>query len=540
MVCIGVLGTLGDNDRRSRVPIPVQDRRPTPRSAADAPLDTDIPPESGATDPSQAVTAHVNLDPQPLPAWVRIADLATVLFALLAIGLVIGSRIRLSLGPVYLTIGSPLRQALIAAAIAAVRHWRYPRPRLHERMAGAWRRFRAEPAMRTLTAQYWTIRLSILLTGYLAVGSFGLPEKGPFRVSENEFANLPARWDSGWYLSIAAEGYQYRASGGQQNIAFMPGFPVLMRIGGAFLGVDHDRMRADPKGPDRGRLLWSGVIVALVLGWVASIWLFRLARQWLDEPRALAGVVLLQAYPFSLFYGAAYSEALYLASCVGALWFFSRGAWLAAAAWGLAAGMSRPNGFVVSIPLGLLLLQRVYVSSREARDRPRVWRDIGAPLLTAAAPGLSMLAFSALIYQMTGNPFRWAQLHGAWGREYQSILKLADSYYGVFANEGLYTYTSSAPIDALNLAAAVFMLVAVVPVWRRFGTPYAALLLATVLPPLTMGGVLSMGRITSTVFPALLWLGAALTPGARRSVTFAFLVLQGLTAALFFTWRPLF
>lgn len=474
-----------------------------------------------------------------LPAWARLADIATVLFLVLALGVVIGGRSRLSLGPVRLSIGSAERQLLTAALLIGIRHWRYPRPDIWTHACLGWKRFWAEPAIRTLTAQYWTIRLAILLTGYLAAASFGLPERGPFQVSDNQFMNLPARWDSGWYLVIATDGYRYSASGGQQSIAFMPAFPVLMRVAGSFLGVDQTRIRTI-EGPDRGRLLWGGVLVSLLLGWLASIWLFRLARGWLDATRAVAAVVLLQAYPFSIFYGAAYSEALFLASTVGAVWLFKQKSWLGAMCWGLVAGISRPNGFITSALLGLLLLEHLWRHKEAATRWLTSYTTFWGPALASVAPVISLGGFCWLIYDMTGDPFRWMQLHAAWGREYRSLGSLASGYYERVLAEGVYGYTSSAPIDALNLVASCVALFAIVPVWRRFGLPYAVWLAATLLPPLTMGGVLSMGRVTSTAFPLFLWFAASASEGTRRGLLLAFAILQGLAAALFFSWRPLY
>lgn len=473
------------------------------------------------------------------PGWVRVLDLAVLVLLFLAVALLVSGRIRINLGALRITVGSVERQLGLALVLLVVRHWAWQGPALHRRLLDGWRTLWAEPAFRSVTTQYWTIRLSILLVGYLAVASIGVLNGGPFRVHENEFLNLPARWDAGWYLGIASDGYRPARADEQQNIAFMPAFPVLMRLGGALLGVDQDRMRVDAAAGDRMRLLWSGLIVSLFLGWCGSVWLMRLASQWMDPERAVAASVLLHAYPFSVFYGAPYTEALFLACATATLVLFRRAAWTTAALCGLLAGVSRPNGFVLSVPLGLLFLQWLWQHRMREGRWPAAGQVCGSVLVTVA-PTAAMLAFSWLVYDMTGHFFRWTQLHAAWGRQYQSVFTLASNYYELMLSEGLYRYTSTAPIDALNLLAALFALAAVIPVWRRFGLPYAAFLLAIVLPPLTMGGVLSMGRITSTAIPAFLWLGFALPTGGRRNVQAVFIALQALAATLFFTWRPLF
>lgn len=482
------------------------------------------------------------------PAWVRVADVLAAWLLLVAVGFALGGPIRLALGPLRISVGSIERVLGAAGVVLLVRHAWYRRPSAVERwwraLVDPW----TQPAFRSIAASFWTIRLTVLLTGYLAVAAFGFPGDGrpPFRLSENEFLNLPARWDAGWYLGIATDGYSYRPvrPAIQQNIAFLPAFPAAMRLAGAFLGVEHERMRRRLDGPDRVRLMWAGTLVSLLSAWAASWYLYQLGRTWLDHDRASSAVLLLQAYPFALFYGATYTEGLFLLGCAAALLRYRQARYGAAVGWGLLAGLSRPNGFVVSVPLGLWLLadlaarRRAPHEGRQASGRPAAGR--AAQAAAAAAPALGTGLYSALVYLMTGDPWRWASLHAAWGREYRSLPDLFTGYYERLTAEGIYRYTASAPIDALNLAAAVLALGAVVPVWRRFGPGLALFVAVTVLPPMTMGGVLSMGRITAVLFPAFYWLAGATSPAVYPRLLVAFAIVQGLAAALFFTWRPLF
>jgi hypothetical protein len=67
-----------------------------------------------------------------------------------------------------------------------------------------------------------------------------------------------------------------------------------------------------------------------------------------------------------------------------------------------------------------------------------------------------------------------------------------------------------------------------------------AIILLDVVPPLLAGGLLSMGRITSTIFPVFIALALMLRTRAVAPTLTAFAAAQGLAAVLFFTWRPLF
>ena len=56
-------------------------------------------------------------------------------------------------------------------------------------------------------------------------------------------------------------------------------------------------------------------------------------------------------------------------------------------------------------------------------------------------------------------------------------------------------------------------------------------------PPLLFGGVLSMGRTTSLLFPMFLYLALVLTDRRRQTLVGGFACVQGLAAVLFFTWH---
>jgi hypothetical protein len=60
------------------------------------------------------------------------------------------------------------------------------------------------------------------------------------------------------------------------------------------------------------------------------------------------------------------------------------------------------------------------------------------------------------------------------------------------------------------------------------------------MTPLMMGGLLSMGRVTSVLFPTFLWLGVVVPPRHRLGWLVAFAMAQALAAIVFFTWRPLY
>jgi len=91
--------------------------------------------------------------------------------------------------------------------------------------------------------------------------------------------------------------------------------------------------------------------------------------------------------------------------------------------------------------------------------------------------------------------------------------------------------------DVMNAVPALLALVASIPIGMRLGWAYAVFILSNLLPPLMFGGFMSTGRLTATLFPLFIWLGA-MTRRATWAVILIFAMLQGLIAVLFYTWRP--
>jgi hypothetical protein len=155
-------------------------------------------------------------------------------------------------------------------------------------------------------------------------------------------------------------------------------------------------------------------------------------------------------------------------------------------------------------------------------------------------PGVGVLLYSAFIWNLTGDPLAWEAGHAAWGRNYTGFSALISDRYAWLANEGVYAYTSQVPGDLLNALGAIFVLVAAIPVARRFGLSYAVFILVNILPPMAAGGLLSIGRLSSVLFPAFIWFAMAIPARQRSGWLATFMAVQAFNAALFYTWRELF
>ncbi len=477
---------------------------------------------------SPAEPPHVPA-PSTLPIVPRLLDVVIIVFSLVALTVAITGGFREWTPVGRISITSWLRPMLWALGLFLVRSYFWPGEKLFSRISRGLRRFMNDDGVAVLPI-FLTTRIGVLLIGFLAVAMIGYadPTGPPWRMYQNEFFNLPARFDAGWYLGIALRGYEWNPGGetGQQNIVFFPAMPMLMRYLSLLLA----------RQP-----LWTGMLVSAVSFLWALVYLYRLGRQWVGAERALAGVTLLAAYPFAVFYTAPYTEALFLLTAIAAYYHFERDELWQAGAWGLLCGLTRPNGCMLSIVLALLAVRPLWKDSWTPVLPPRDgWARFADRIATAAMPGIGMVIYSVFIYFLTGDPLRWMKQQVGWGRVYQGLDRLVIDRIELIDTHGLYGYATHWTSDFLYLIAVIFVMISIIPVYRRFGLPLAMLLVVNLIPPLLSGGLLSMGRTTSVLFPTFLWLGAVVPATHRSAWIFGFGALQGLCAMMFFTWRPIF
>jgi hypothetical protein len=475
-------------------------------------------------------SAPAQSSPAP-PAWVTVAELLCLALVLIEAGVLVWGGFRVRFLGVLISFTSAPRVLLWLIVVAAVRYLgaRDLPIQLPAFFARCWQPPGVRSAVRVLVGT----RPAILFVGYLAVIMFGYVDgHAPYHVSSNEVVNLPMRWDAGWYMSIVTEGYgiEERNPGGQQNIVFFPAYPLTVRIVGDLLG---------------GQLtsyMLAGVLVSFAAFFAALAYLYALARETLEDEDARYALWLVGAYPFAVFFGAIYSESMFLLAAVATFYHVRKGQFVRASCWGLLAGLTRAPGCFISIPLAILALEpwlpRAIVGG--ASDRPTPRHPVVKALAAAATPGLGMLAYSAFIWRLSGHPFAWASGHAAWGRHYQGLAVLFTDRYHYIANAGVTGYVSQLPSDMLNGLGALFVLAAVWPVARQLGLAYAVYILVNILPPLADGGLLSAGRFSSVLFPAFIWFGGAVPRAHRYGWIATFAAVQALVAALFYTWRPLY
>ncbi len=369
----------------------------------------------------------------------------------------------------------------------------------------AWR-----PALRVAVVAAIATRLLIFAAGVIVTSAQAERTAGV----STSLAQLPDHWDASWYVGIAAGGYRWTPDESNPRIAFFPGWPLLMRAAGTALGL-----------PDRpAPWLWMGVCLSTICFIGALAVLYRVTSALGGAGSGDRVVWLVASYPFALFFGQVYSESLYLLAGVAAVYLAQQARSVPTFLWGVAAGATRATGVFLVAPL--------------------LWRTgdgLSKPTGIAAAalgPVVGLLSYVLWVKSTTGEWMAWAAAQQHFGRSLASPhLPFAEVLATIRAN-GPVDVLLTRPHDVANVAAVAFMAICVVPTMRRLGVGAGAFVAASLLLPLSVGGLMGVGRFTSVIFPVFVWLALSLSNRVFVAVSGCWLALQMVLAALFFLDWP--
>ncbi|MHB1414904.1 MAG: mannosyltransferase family protein [Chloroflexota bacterium] len=313
-----------------------------------------------------------------------------------------------------------------------------------------------------------------------------------------------ARWDACSYLEIARGGYYLNADTGMHSYAYFPLYPLLTHLLGTVIGD----------------ISIAGLLLASVSFALALVLLYGMVQRRLGRETARRACVFLAFSPFALFFGAVYTEPLFLLLALLSFDLAERNRWWLSGLAGALCTSSRLVGATLAPALLLLYLQR----------RGYKWRALDAGVIGPCLVPLGTIAYMGYSYIALGDPLAFYHAAMAWPR------------YNLF-QEGLsrlnvLTFNPVHPnaFNVLNVGAALLTFAAVVPVSRLLGLGYGLfVLLATAIP--FWAGVESLGRYVTVLFPTFITLAYYLRgPLWPRLVVVGWAMLLGLLTVLYVNW----
>ena len=354
-------------------------------------------------------------------------------------------------------------------------------------------------------ALFVTLRLALSLVGVAAVELFAAPEPcgGASSVSAPphlhgegwafRLLGVWQRWDVCWYEKIAANGYQPTAYG--HGIHFAPLFPVAMRLVSLPLG---------------GNLTLAGLVVSGLAYVAAMTLLYRLVGDDFGPEVAARTTLYLSTFPTAFFLFVPYTEALFLALGLWALYAARRGAWGWAALAGALIGLARLQGALLALPLA-------WEALRQWRAGRRSPAALLAPLLPLLTWSL-FLAYGKLVSGVTA----FGEIGQGWAVHFvPPWVAIMESWRFIRTHGHL--------IEALNLAAVLLVAVLLLLGARRLPLLYLLYalpqLLLTVSRVADWPPLISSARYVLVLFPAFVVPALLLR---RRALHYAVLIVSAL------------
>ncbi|MFN2631878.1 MAG: mannosyltransferase family protein [Thermoanaerobaculia bacterium] len=383
----------------------------------------------------------------------------------------------------------------------------------------------AEPSDASSRSALRTLAILILWAGLLWVASYAalrlpVPAREGWPPDIARRAPPLARYDSGWYLKIAENGYGPPPPPGvPSEHVFFPLYPALTAALSRALHMD----------PFAAGLALSFAAMA-----AAGVLFVREGRRRLGERDSSAALLFLLLFPTSFFFLSMYAESLFLLLALLAFHAVWRGKAGSAALFGFLAGLTRLPALALSVPLALAWLAR---SPAAGQTRGRSdWVRAGLIGLAPAAAVCLWIFGVGLYFREPGLYFR---LQESWNRGASPLAGLAQ-WGAALPSRIARGDARTHPVFLIDYAnALVFVALGIYQALRRRWADATWTAGALLLPAAT-GISASVPRYLTVVYPAFYALAEIFRrrPAARWVwwIASAALLAAGLTAFVHWRW----
>jgi Gpi18-like mannosyltransferase len=356
----------------------------------------------------------------------------------------------------------------------------------------------------------------------IAFSSSFIPQK-----SGSEYWNISSAWyrhllryDSGWYIRIASEGYTYDDTTLLQfPVVFYPFYPLVSKFIAYIFSIDQ---------------FIALLFVSNVSILIAILALFKLVKDEYSEETALYTVSLISFFPTSLFFSAGYTESLTFLLIMAFFLYLRRGKYLFAS---MCAGLSvatRSTGIVLLPPLLYELVHRFAGKRR--------WLAVYVSICTGLATA-GLWLYMTYLWLAFNKPLAFITAQRAWSNRNE----VSGSLLGLITLRPFFRLTdiflAGPQTYALDPWFFLFFLLLLILSGKKLAVSHRLFALGVVLLPyftLSSGrGFISFTRYVLLAFPAFIIMADILrqTLWLRLCVTAFFGALLFMYTALFAQWH---
>ena len=356
---------------------------------------------------------------------------------------------------------------------------------------------------RLITLLFLSWKAVLLVVAFIAISFSPLAGRNFLGGGLEKYLSNPlllawANFDGEHYLSIAQIGYR----GLEQ--AFFPLYPSLMKI------------LTLPFGANLYSLTISGLLISNVCFFGSLLVLWKLIRLDFDKKIALLTVIIILVFPTSFYFGAVYSESVFLLLSLSSFYFARQNKWFLAGVFGMLASATRIFGIIL---LPALLIE----AWQQKQPIHKIFWIMLIPL--------GLLSYMYYQWITVGDPLAFYHLQKIVGPQHESGITFLPQVYVRYVKMFFSVEMSNPIFQTLILeffVGILFFLLPIYGIWKKVRLSYLFYALVGFILPTIQGSFSSVPRYVIILFPSFLILAIILSRLPK--------LLKVLISILFLVW----
>lgn len=270
----------------------------------------------------------------------------------------------------------------------------------------------------------------------------------PQMLRDTKFFNLDdfTKFDAGWYLKVAKNGYdKYKMSVKHPaaNWVFFPLYPMMIKgVHMIFPSIDY-------------RLI--GIILSNIFFIIALIYLYKFCIEFMKFNRnsAIMALIFLLIYPTSLYFSIMYTESLFLLLSILTIYYTYKKNYFAAIIFAALSTATRVPGF---INVFLVLMTMLYQGRKEFN-----LKLVGKIILYGVISGIPLFLYFMYLKGLTGDFLAAIHEEFNWGRKttlplYAYFKYIFIPYFAAYGgwDNGLISFVMTTAVFGIYLGVFIY------------------------------------------------------------------------------------
>lgn len=359
----------------------------------------------------------------------------------------------------------------------------------------------------------------------LFLGFFGLSML-PIQFSEQEVgwakSNIDfwirwANWDGGHFRGIAQSGYL------PFQVVFFPLYPIFIK---SLMVLNLSS-------------LWAGLLISNLFIIAALFYLYKLVLLDFEESIAKKTVFIALAFPTSFYFGAVYSESLFLFLTVASFYFARKKKWFYAYLLASLSSFTRLVGVAVILAISVeyfftrpdvYLLKSIRHKKYSLIDFKKIFT---LPMLFLLVSFLPLIGYSLFLKFTLDDPLAFINYQAGWQRQIEFPWVAPIEYFKNLFQLNFFQFSKTSTQQLLEFLFFIFYLVVLIFSRLKFRMSYTLFFALSLIVPLTTNTLEAIPRYGMVIFPIFILLALIKNEIIYQFWLFFSLTLLGVLTILF-------